>query len=186
MNNFSSNNNSTLTLERRILAVMMVLAITAILIVGYLLWPMILRPEKRMIFANYLPEHGIAAEGHLPGMTEEAIKEQMQRIADKNVFSFKINSQPSFKDGASEGTLRIENPNHNIYPFVVKIFLNDTAEEIYNSGGILPNHHIETATLTKDLPKGRHGATAYIYAYDPATNEYGGKSAVDLTINVAS
>ena len=107
---------------------------------------------------------------------------QMQREADKGVFAFKINSRPVFSSGNSEGTLRIENPNHNAYPFVVKIFLKETSEEIYNSGGILPNHHIETAKLTKVLPKGEYPATAYIYAYNPETNEYEGKAAVDLTM----
>ena len=133
---------------------------------------------------NLFPEGGGAQWGHLPKMTEDEIREQMQREADKSVFSFKINSRPLFQDGDSEGTLNIENPNHNLYPFVVEIFLNETGEEIYNSGGILPNHHISRAKLTKTLEKGEHPATAYINVYDPVTKHYTGKSAVWLTIVV--
>ena len=75
-------------------------------------------------------------------------------------------------------------PGHNAYPFVVKIFLNETNEEVYNSGGILPNHHIDSDSLKRSLPAGENAATAYIYAYDPDTNEYSGKAAVELTLIV--
>ena len=128
------------------------------------------------------PGGGIAVEGNLPGMSKEEILEQMQKEADENVFAFKINSRPVFGSGADKGTLRIENPGHNVYPFVVKIFLNETGEEIYNSGGIMPNYHIYRDTLTRALAKGEHAATAYIYAYSPDTNEYSGKVAVELTL----
>ena len=114
--------------------------------------------------------------------SEAEIRRQMQREADKSKFSFKINSRPTFNDGADAGTLQIENPNHNIYPFVVKIILRETGEEIYDSGGILPDHHINKAKLTKVLPKGNHRATAYIKAYDPKTNTYSGQAAVSLTL----
>ena len=140
-------------------------------------------PTSRNIISGELfPGGGDAAEGHLPKMTEEEIKKQMQREADKSVFSFKINSHPRFEDGSGEGTLHIENPSHNIYPFVVEIFLNETKEKIYDSGGVLPNHHISHAKLSKRLSKGKHAATAYIHAYDPETNKYAGKSAVELTL----
>ena len=142
--------------------------------------------ERNIILGDLFPQVGAAIEGHLPSMTKETVIEQMQREVDKNVFSFKINSRPMFRNGAGAGSLRIENPSHNVYPFVVKIFLNETSEEIYYSGGILPNHHIDEAKLTRILPKGEHAATAYIYAYDPTTNEYGGKSAVELTLIIIS
>ena len=142
--------------------------------------------EKKIIVGDLFPEIGKSVEGHLPNMTKETIIEQMQREVNKNVFSFKINSRPIFKTGTGEGSLRIENPSHNIYPFVVKIFLDETAEEIYNSGTILPNHHINEAKLARILPKGEYAATAYIYVYDPNTNEYGGKSAVGLTLIINS
>ena len=135
-----------------------------------------------IVSGELFPNSGNAVKGHLPKMTEEEVREQMQREADKSVFSFKINPQPIFMNGSGEGTLNIENPHHNIYPFVVKIFLDETGEIIYDSGGILPDHHISTAKLTKVLPKGAYAATAYIHVYDPETSQYSGKSAVELTI----
>ena len=135
---------------------------------------------KNSIVGDFLPAVGEASAGHLPNMAEHDIRQQMQQEADRNVFAFKMNLRPVFKNGT--GTLRIENPGHNLYPFVVKIFLDKTREEVYDSGGILPNHHIDTARLTRVLPKGEHPATAYIYAYDPETSQYSGKSAVELIL----
>ena len=167
------------TSARYLVATIVLVIVTIVWIASYIVQPVNLHPG---VSNDRFPGGGVAEDGHLPGMTEADIMEQMQREADKGVFAFKINSRPVFSSGKSEGTLRIENPNHNAYPFVVKIFLKETSEEIYNSGGILPNHHIETAKLTKVLPKGEHAATAYIYAYNPETNEYEGKAAVDLTM----
>ena len=172
--------------KRRKIAVWFVLLAMLGAITAYILWQDTSSSGNDIIVGDVFPGGGEAVEGHLPNMTEENIQEQMQREADKNMFAFKINARPLFKDGCSEGTLRIENPSHNIYPFVVKIFLDVTKEEIYNSGGILPDYHINTAKLTKNLPKGEYTATAYIYAYDPKTSEYGGKAAVELTIIVTS
>ena len=137
-----------------------------------------------IISGDLFPGSGDAVKGHLPKMSEDEILAQMQKKADESVFSFKINPQPVFLHGSSEGTLNIENPGHNIYPFVVKILLDDTGEIIYDSGGILPDHHISTAKLTKVLPQGTYAATAYIHVYDPETSQYNGKSAVELTIIV--
>lgn len=139
------------------------------------------RPQ-RIVSGDMLPLAGAAAEGHLPGLTDEEIQAQMQKAADEAMFSFKINAQPVFEDGSSKGTLRIENPNHNVYPFAVEIYLDETGEKIYESGAVLPNHHIDTAKLQVLLPQGTHAATAYINAYDPETNEYQGKSAVNLSL----
>ncbi|MDL2224828.1 hypothetical protein LJC20_01255 [Eubacteriales bacterium OttesenSCG-928-M02] len=138
-----------------------------------------------VVAGELFPDTGADAEdGHLPDMTEEQIKQQMQREADATKFSFKINAQPVFADGNSPGTLRIENPNHNKYPFVVDIYLDGSGEKVYASGGILPNHHINTAKLIKALQKGSHKAKAIISIYDPDTQKYLGESVVNLTLVV--
>ena len=169
----------------RVIVLAVIFAVIAVMIL-HSLWLVASPQSDRIVAGDIFPGSGDAVRGHLPTMTEEEIIKQMQREADRSVFSFKINSRPVFKDGGSEGTLLIENPNHNIYPFVVEIFLNETQEKIYSSGGILPNHHISEAKLMKVLPQGVHEATAYIYAYDPETDECSGKSAVGLTLTVNS
>lgn len=129
---------------------------------------------------------GILQEGIIPGYTEEQIKEILQRKADESTFSFEINSRPIFKDGKSEGNLRIANPPYNKYLIKVEIKLDDNNKKVFESGEILPNHYIEYAKLTKKLKAGEYNATATINAYDIESGEYKGTSAAKLIIKIES
>ena len=129
---------------------------------------------------------GILQEGIIPGYTEEQIKEILQRKADESSFSFELNSRPIFKDGKSEGNLRIANPPYNKYLITVEIKLDDNNKIVFKSGEILPNHYIEYAKLNRKLKAGEHNATATINAYDTESGEYKGTSAAKLIIKVES
>ena len=129
---------------------------------------------------------GILQESIIPGYTEEQIKEILQRKADESTFSFEINSRPIFKDGKSEGNLRIANPPYNKYLIKVEIKLDDNNKKVFESGEILPNHYIEYAKLTKKLKAGEYNATATINAYDIESGEYKGTSAAKLIIKIES
>ena len=129
---------------------------------------------------------GILQEGVIPGYTEEEIKEILQRKADESSFSFEINSRPIFKDGKSEGNLRIANPPYNKYAIEVEIKLDSNCKSIFKYGQIKPNHYIEYAKLTKKLKAGEYDATAIINAYDIETREFKGTSAAKLIIKVES
>jgi hypothetical protein len=130
------------------------------------------------------PGSGEADEGYLTHMTPDEVMEQMQRFVDASYFSFKINARPIFETGASAGTLQIENPSYNVYPMVVQVFEDKTGDMLYDSGGILPNHHIDTAKLLKTLPAGKYPATATLNVYDPETLVWQGKQEVALIITV--
>ena len=125
-------------------------------------------------------------EGVIPGYTEEQIKEILQRKADESTFSFEINSRPIFKNGESEGNIRIANPPYNKYLITVEIKLDDNNKIVFKSGEILPNHYIEYAKLNRKLKAGEHNATATINAYDTESGEYKGTSAAKLIIKVES
>lgn len=127
---------------------------------------------------------GILQEGVIPGYTEEEIKEILQRKADESSFSFEINSRPIFKDGKSEGNIRIANPPYNKYAISVEIKLDNNNKTIFKSGEILPNHYIEYAKLNKSLKAGEYNATAIINAYDTQSGEFKGTSAAKLVIKV--
>lgn len=129
---------------------------------------------------------GVLQEGIIPGYTEEEIKEILQRKADESSFSFEINSRPIFKDGSSEGNIRIANPPYNKYAIEVEIKLDSNGKSIFKSGQIKPNHYIEYAKLTKKLKAGEYDATAIINAYDIETREFKGTSAAKLIIKVES
>ncbi len=138
---------------------------------------------------NYIISDGnlngvIVKDGVIPGYTKEEIEEMLQRKADESMFSFEINSRPSFKDGKSEGNLRIANPPYNAYPIDVEIKLDSNDKTIFKSKKLMPNQYIENAKLTKKLSKGQYDATATINAYDKETGELKGKSVAKLIINV--
>ena len=138
--------------------------------------------NKQKINVNV--QGGILQEGIIPGYTEEEIKAIMQRQADESTFSFEINSRPIFKDGKSEGNLRIANPPYNKYAINVEIKLDSSGKSVFNSGNIKPNHYIEYAKLTKKLKAGEYDATAIINAYDTETGEFKGTSAAKLVIKI--
>ena len=129
---------------------------------------------------------GILKEGVIPGYTEEEIKEILQRKADESSFSFEINSRPIFKDGKSEGNLRIANPPYNKYAIEVEIKLDSNGKSVFKSGKMAPNHYIEYAKLTKKLKAGEYDATATINAYDTKSGDFKGTSAAKLIIKIES
>lgn len=136
--------------------------------------------------SNVNVKGAILKEGIIPGYTEEEIKAIMQRKADESTFSFEINSRPIFKDGKSQGNLRIANPPYNKYAINVEIKLDSNGKSVFNSGKINPNHYIEYAKLTKKLKAGEYDATAVINAYDTNTGEFKGTSAAKLIIKIES
>ena len=136
--------------------------------------------------SNVNVQGGILKEGIIPGYTEEEIKAIMQRKADASTFSFEINSRPIFKDGKSQGNLRIANPPYNKYAINVEIKLDSNGKSVFNSGKINPNNYIEYAKLTKKLKAGEYDATAVINAYDTNTGEFKGTSAAKLIIKIES
>ncbi len=159
-----------------------ILAILLVMLLIVLGWIFIV--NKRQSQANI--KGGILQEGIISGYTEEQIKEILQRKADESTFSFELNSRPIFKDGASEGNLRIANPPYNKYSIEVEIKLDSNGNTIFKSGEIAPNHYIEYAKLTKRLKAGEYEATATINAYDSETREYKGTSAAKLIIKIES
>ena len=159
-----------------------ILAILLVILLIALGWIFIV--NKRQSQANI--KGGILQEGIISGYTEEQIKEILQRKADESTFSFELNSRPIFKDGASEGNLRIANPPYNKYSIEVEIKLDSNGNTIFKSGEIAPNHYIEYAKLTKRLKAGEYEATATINAYDSETREYKGTSAAKLIIKIES
>ena len=167
------------------LAVLVVLASVVLMRqFGLFTFPWEKVPTQVVVAGDLFPGQGGASSGHLPNMTPDQIKAQMQKVADESQFSFKINSRPIFENGSAQGDLGIENPSYNVYPMVVQIFLEDTDEIIYDSGGILPNQHIYTARLLRPLSAGEYRAIAVLNAYDPDTLVWQGKAQAALIITV--
>lgn len=119
--------------------------------------------------------------GDLPGTSLE----ELQKKADSSKFSFEINSNPIFKNGDSEGNLRIANPHYNTFPIEVTIRLKSNDEVIFKTGKMQPNHYIENAKLSKHLAKGSYEAVATIKAFDSKNNDkYLGEAKAILNVTI--
>ena len=125
-----------------------------------------------------------ATTGVLPGMTEEQIVEELNRVVEEGMFNISINTQITFPDGTAEGQAYIDNISANHYNMTVKIMLDDTGETVYQSGGIKPGQYIENIRLSKDLPAGSYRATAVFTAHDPEDQSEVGQAAAQLILTV--
>jgi hypothetical protein len=176
-----------------LLLILLLLGLLALLLmhqIGFFMfpWEQAANPVEKapVVSGDLFPGLGDATTGMLSSMTKEEIVAQMQIAADENYFSFKINTMLVLENGQSETELGIENPAYNIYPMVVQINLgaDGKGEMIYDSGGIIPDYHIDRAKFTKELPEGTYKALAHLYAYDPDTQLNVFKSTAELTIIV--
>ena len=127
-----------------------------------------------------------ATTGILPGMTEEQIIEELNRIVEEGMLNISINTQISFPSGTAEGQAYIDNISANHYNMTVQIVLDDTGETVYQSGGIRPGQYIENITLSKALPKGSYKATAIFTAHDPEDQSEIGQAAAEVLLTVES
>ncbi|MBV6373109.1 hypothetical protein HIU98_19005 [Enterococcus casseliflavus] len=121
----------------------------------------------------------------LPELTDardRSIEEIAQEVADANYFTLNISPVAYFEDGESVGDIEIINPGTNVYPISVVITLDETGEEIYQSGAIYPNQEIRKARLMNVLQEGEHSATATIDIYDPETSEKQGSTQAGLML----
>lgn len=120
-------------------------------------------------------ESSIKAElGQLENKSNEEIQAALNEVVAEGNLSISINMNPVFPTGSSKGSLQIENGPQNLYGQRVVITLVDTDEQIYDSGYMPINSHIQEDTLAVDLDAGNYDANVVFTAYDENTgNEVG-------------
>lgn len=127
-----------------------------------------------------------AKAGLLDGHSEEEIAALRSQTVAEGMLQVSINGNPVFLNGESAGNLRIENAPGNPYDMRVSIVITDgdgETREVYASGGIKPDHHIESAPLSVDLEAGEYAATAKFYAVGKDHKDIGVVSR-DITLTV--
>ncbi|WP_165061981.1 hypothetical protein [Adlercreutzia sp. ZJ154] len=122
--------------------------------------------------------------GQLEGKTPEEVQAEIDRVVEEGMFNISIASVVEFQDGTSEGEFKIENVPNNPYLMRVVITREDTGEQVYETGIIEQNFHIQSDKLDVDLAKGQYPCVATFYALDPETEEEVGSAAAQITINV--
>lgn len=164
---------------RRIMAVLVVLLM--LLLAELFAWQ---RYAARQNDAALL-ESGIKAKiGQLEDKSNDEIAATLDEIIEEGNLSININANPVFPTGDSAGTLMIENHPNNHYNMRVSITLDNTGEEIYNSGLMPVNSHIDEDVLSTPLEAGDYDATATFVAYDVDTDAEVGRAAAKIKISV--
>lgn len=124
-------------------------------------------------FSGYILEDG--AE---PGLTDDEIRELLQRQVDESTISFSISSDPIFK--GKKAFMVMANPRYNAYDIDYAITVD--GKEIIRTAKIAPNQYIEEVELKEALPKGSYIGEALITGYNKETSEEVGKTIVELNI----
>lgn len=164
---------------RRIMAILVVLLM--LLLAGLFVWQRYAAQQNDAA----LLESGVKAKiGQLEDKSNDEIEATLDEIIEEGNLSININANPVFPTGDSAGTLMIENHPNNHYNMRVSITLDDTGEEIYNSGLMPINSHIDEDVLSAALDAGDYDATATFVAYDVDTDAEVGRAAAKIKISV--
>lgn len=130
-------------------------------------------PESDTSISGYILEDG--AE---PGLTDEEIRELLQKQVDESTISFSISSDPVFK--GKKAFIVMANPRYNAYDIDYVITVD--GKEIIRTAKIAPNQYIEEVELKEALPKGTYTGEALITGYNKETGEKVGETIVEVTI----
>ena len=129
----------------------------------------------------------MAAElGLLPGMTEEEIRDRLNRKVADSMMNISINPKPVFANGRAAGDLRIENIPGNSCSFTVTIRRSDTGQTILQTGVIDPGYYVEQMALDTPLPAGEYPCLALFTAYRTETWEEIGQAGTTILLTVRS
>lgn len=120
----------------------------------------------------------ILEDGAEPGLTDEEIRELLQKQVDESTISFSISSDPVFK--GKKAFIVMANPRYNAYDIDYVITVD--GKEIIRTAKIAPNQYIEEVELKEALPKGTYTGEALITGYNKETGEKVGETIVEVTI----
>lgn len=120
----------------------------------------------------------ILEDGAEPGLTDDEIRELLQKEVDESSISFSISSDPVFK--GKKAFMVMANPRYNAYDIDYAITVD--GKEIIRTAKIAPNQYIEEVELKEALPKGSYIGEALITGYNKETGEEVGKTIVELNI----
>lgn len=180
MDEKTTKKNSGSTFQK---VISVIVVIMMAIIIGLFLW---MQFGKDKSDAEVL-EDGIRAKmGQLENKSNEEVQAALDEIIEEGSLRISINENPVFPRGDAEGTLRIENHPNNHYNIRVIITMDDSGEEIYNSGLMPVNSHIETDVLEQVLEKGEYDAMATFTAYDTVTDDEVGQAHAEVRISVLS
>lgn len=120
----------------------------------------------------------VLSEGAEPGLSDDEIRELLQKQVDESTISFSISSDPIFK--GKKAFIVMANPRYNAYDIDYVITID--GKEIIRTAKIAPNQYIEEVELKEALPKGTYTGEALVTGYNKETGEKVGETIVEVTI----
>ena len=164
---------------QKVITIIVVLLLA--ILIGMFAWMRFATPKSD---AAKLEDTVKAKLGQLEDKSNDEIQAALDEVIQEGSLRISINENPIFPTGDSEGSLKIENHPNNHYNMRVVITMTDTGEELYNSGLMPVNSHIDADKLEKDLDAGEYDATATFTAYDVESDAEVGQAIAGLRISV--
>lgn len=158
--------------------------IAALLVIAIAVFVLTSCNEESSVKTFNLDKDANTEKGAISTPDPQKVKEDLNKIVEDGMMTISMNLSPVFQDGTSQGNLLIYNDPSNKNPQVVEIYLKDSGELIYQSGGIDVGEKIEFAPLLVDLETGSYPCVAYFNAVNAETKELVGKAGAEITIEV--
>lgn len=156
-----------------------ILSIVIVLIISSIIGYHFYNKNKSNVSENGEAVSGyILEDGAEPGLTDEEIRELLQKQVDESAISFSISSDPVFK--GKKAFIVMANPRYNAYDIDYVITVD--GKEIIRTAKISPNQYIEEVELKEALPKGTYTGEALVTGYNKETGEKVGETIVEVTI----
>lgn len=124
--------------------------------------------------------------GSMPGKSLEAIEAELQGKVDERSVSYTVNGKPYFEDGGAMGSLKLDCPANNVNNLQFVISIDETEEQIYDSGVLEPGSYIEEDRLQREetLPAGVYPCTVVITATSADGSIVRGTTNASITLTV--
>lgn len=127
-----------------------------------------------------------AEEGGFAGESLDELYRQMIEKAEAGAIVVNFSESIILPDGSSEAEVQIANPVENTYPMQFTINLEDTGEQVFESGLVPVGSHLSSIKLEKKLSAGEYPAVLTYKAYDEEKQDFVGTVGVSVLITVES
>ena len=123
-----------------------------------------------------------AKEG--PYILPEPVYQESEKPMELTYFRIQINAKPVADKQSGRSNLMIGNPVDNKESVLVRLFLNETEEEIYCSEILKPGERSAYGVLSLIPEPGEYGVTAVFYILQPESTEISGEIEAELLLTV--
>lgn len=123
--------------------------------------------------------------GAMDGYSDEEIDAMLAKQVDKGMIAFSLNTSMHFESPSAQTAVKFENPPNNAKLTKLKLVRDDTSEQIYETGYLVPGSYVDADTFDVELDPGEYACTGYVSSYDQETKRYLGEAACAVKVTVA-